>query len=213
MTVKPETTQMPISDTTRMLLFLQENVDIMNKTTIPQIVRETIVPGMNEERRNNALLALRRRGFLSFICRGTQYKSPKDYFINYDQAKFPPSVKAIAPELSKVRSLRLSSELSMNGQPIKLKRGQHKRSGSNNFSNTKNVLNHGNFNIEPTETEVLVNSNQPEDTLFEPSKAPSEAPKAPTEAPKAPSVEVPLNLNDLKGGFSLTLNINFTINK
>ena len=202
MSVKPETTQMPISDTTRMLLFLQENIDVMDKTTVPQIVREIIIPGMNEERRTNALLALRRRGFLNFICRGSQYRSPKDYFINYDQAKFPPSVKAIAPEPSKVRSLRLSSELSMNGQPIKFKRGQHKRSGSNTFSPTKKVLNHGNFNVEPEETEVLVNSNQSEDTLFEPSKA-----------PKAPTVEVPLNLNDLKGGFSLTLNINFTINK
>ena len=151
----------------------------MDRTTIPKMVRETIVPGMDNKRKSNALLALKRSGLLEFVNRGNQYKSPKDYFINYDLAKFPPSVKAQASQDARLRSFKLQQEFNSNKE-LRV-RGKPR-------------------SVQKVQTESI----QPvvaKETQFEPVKQTSQ-------------VEVPLKMEDLsKGGFSLTLNINFTINK
>lgn len=188
--ISPRTTSYRPNDRTRMLLWLQDNLSIMDGTTIPQMVRESIIPGMTDKEKNNALLALKRMGLIEFICRGNQYRSPKDYFINYTNPKFPRLIKKGASQESIERSKRLKEELDTKGQPV-------------------------NFRGKPVE---IVPEKTIETTPTIEPVAPIEEQEPIIEEPKkttiGPQVEVPLNLNDLaKGGFSLTLNINFTINK
>lgn len=174
-TINPKLTQYQPSDTTRMLLWLQQedNLKLLDNTSVPKMVKESFIPGFSDKRKTNALLALRRSGLIDYERRPRlSFRDPKNYYICYQAKNMPQVVLADATEASKERSRKL-----------------------------------GGIQVAQVATKVM-QPQQKETKIVEKVEEVKEVKN------ETPTVEVPLSASDLlKGGLSLTLNINFTINK